>query len=438
MMGLLSQKDHDKAYRIWQTALSLGMQPSVHNFSPLLKKSNSTTRTRELLQQMDYYGIEPNVITLTAAIKSCELTGDWKFALDLLDLMRAIDIPPNEITYSCAISVCSNGAGSVALNILREMQSMGVPMNMITYASTLVACARSSLWTEVHKLFAEMAAFNIPIQESVLISVIVVCRDPKSSSNENEFPKWRRAIEFMNMYANNVSDATESLYTIVMDVCEGANQPAEVVSTFKKMINRNIKGTKSAFSFVIRACAKLNNVHLALEIIYDYLRIGGCSAYMIEDVSILSAGLGEWEVALKALLIASDGANLDRPISNRVIKKVLSKSLESYDKGISAKDERMNSIALSNDGVDNYTDEEYQGRDQLNNTKKTNIPESYVDVLLKYLRFRITTLPLLLTTSAQKIARKLLIDNDEELLAQKLLEISTDVNNSRINDFLTI
>merc|ERR1711998_815967 len=103
----------------------------------------------------------------------------------------------------------------------------------------------------------------------------------------------------MDKYASKVPDPTESLYTIVMDVCEGANQPSEVVNTFKKMINRKIKGTKSAFSFIIRAFSKLNNVHLALEIIHDYIRVGGCSTYMIEDASILAAELDELEVAVK-------------------------------------------------------------------------------------------------------------------------------------------
>ena len=181
MTGLLSfacsYGDFERAYKLFSDAVALGMQPSVHNFSPLLKNSNSTSVTREILRQMDYYGVPPNVISLTAAIKSCEPSGDWKFALELLDLMRATDIAPNEITYSCAISVASQGtAGNVALNLLREMQNSGMSVNLITYGSALVACARSAMWTEVGKLFAEMEILKIPIQESVLISVINVCR----------------------------------------------------------------------------------------------------------------------------------------------------------------------------------------------------------------------------------------------------------------------
>ena len=61
--------------------------------------------------------------------------------------------------------------------------------------------------------------------------------------------QWKRAVEFMDKYASKVPDPTESLYTIVMDVCEGANQPSEVVNTFKKMINRKIKGTKVLFIY---------------------------------------------------------------------------------------------------------------------------------------------------------------------------------------------
>ena len=439
MMGLLSQRDHDKAYEMWQTALSLGMQPSVHNFSPLLKKSNSTTRTRELLQQMDYYCIEPNVITLTAAIKSCESTGDWKFALDLLDLMRATDILPNEITYSCAISVCSNGAaGNIALNILREMQHLGVNVNMITYASALVACARSSLWEDVHRLLAEMEMLGIPIQESVLISVINVCRDTKFPSVNNNLPKWKRAVEFMDKYASKVPDPTESLYTIVMDVCEGANQPSEVVNTFKKMINRKIKGTKSAFSFIIRACSKLNNVHLALEIIHDYIRVGGCSTYMIEDASILAAELDELEVAVKVLTIASSGTNNDRPISSRIVKKVVSQALEFYNFTRKMNVEKQMTLG-SHNHMDDHIDE-FEGGDNDKKTVKKDVgvvTSSYVDTLLDFLRPCIEgrTSQLLLTISAREIAKKILIENNEENLAKKLDDDNVLLNdvNSRIS-----
>ena len=63
----------------------------------------------------------------------------------------------------------------------------------------------------------------------------------------------------------------------------------------------------------------------------------------------------------------------------------------------------------------------------------SNISESYSDILLNYLRYRIKdeSSPLLLSNSAQKIAKKILIDNREEYLAQKLFNVSFNCSNSQ-------
>ena len=223
-----------------------------------------------------------------------------------------------------------------------------------------------------------------------------------------------------------------------MDVCEGANQPSEVVNTFKKMINRKIKGTKSAFSFIIRACSKLNNVNLALEIIHDYIRVGGCSTYMIEDVSILAAELDELEVAVKVLTIASSGTNNDRPISSRIVKKVVSQALEFYNFTRKMNIEKQ----MTPDGHNHMDDhiDEFEGDNDKKTMKKDVgvVTSSYVDTLLDFFRRCIEgrTSQLLLTISAREIAKKILIENNEENLAKKMDDdevLSNDVN-SRISE----
>ena len=133
----------DVALLLFDAGVAAGLEPSVHCFSPLLKSCGTAQKARELLQRMEFVGIQANVISYTAAIKSCESTGDWKSALELLDLMRASGIAPNEITYCCAINVASRGnAGDVAVNILREMLSLGFPPNLLCYGSALTGCAK--------------------------------------------------------------------------------------------------------------------------------------------------------------------------------------------------------------------------------------------------------------------------------------------------------
>ena len=168
---------NDAALRLFDSAVATGFEPSVHNFSPLLKSCGTAHKARELLQRMEFVGIQANVISYTAAIKSCENTGDWRSALELLDLMRAASVVPNEITYCCVINVASRGlAGDMAVNVLREMLDLGFPPNLLCYGSALTACAKVGMWNEVETLLAEMEQYGMPLQESVIISVINSCR----------------------------------------------------------------------------------------------------------------------------------------------------------------------------------------------------------------------------------------------------------------------
>ena len=233
-----SNNRFDDSLKLFDSAINLGLQPSVHNFSPLLKSCGSPKKARELLKRMDFVGVESNVISFTAAIKSCEKSGDWQGALEILDLMRMCDITPNEVTYSCLINAASQGsAGAVAVNLLREMQMNGYSSNMFAYASTLVACARSGMWNEVDSLLSEMIRFYESIPESVLISVINICRD--KDRNPSSLPNWSRALWLIEKWARKVTDATDSLYTMAMDVCESAFQFDTVIAIYQIMV-RNI------------------------------------------------------------------------------------------------------------------------------------------------------------------------------------------------------
>ena len=183
---------NDAALRLFDTAVATGFEPSVHNFSPLLKSCGTAQKARELLQRMEFVGIQANVISYTAAIKSCESTGDWRSALELLDLMRAASVVPNEITYCCVINVASRGlAGDMAVNVLREMLDLGFPPNLLCYGSALTACAKVAMWNEVETLLAEMERYGLPLQESIIISVINSCRG--QSSQRDSFERTDRS-----------------------------------------------------------------------------------------------------------------------------------------------------------------------------------------------------------------------------------------------------
>jgi len=143
---------------------------------------------------------------------------------------------------------CTTGyAGTIAVNILREMQHYGCPPNPICYGGALTACARCGMWDQVEFLLNEMISLGLPLQESILISVINVCRMsaisnspmsnanittslplpsshitsavpslPSSSSTSSQHLKdWTRAVWLVDKWAPLTANLTESLFTMV-------------------------------------------------------------------------------------------------------------------------------------------------------------------------------------------------------------------------------
>jgi len=141
-------------------------------------------------------------------------------------------------------------AGTIAVNILREMQHYGCPPNPICYGGALTACARCGMWDQVEFLLNEMISLGLPLQESILISVINVCRmsaisnspmyntnittslplassyitsavpslpssSSSSSSSSQNLKDWTRAVWLVDKWAPLTANLTESLFTMV-------------------------------------------------------------------------------------------------------------------------------------------------------------------------------------------------------------------------------
>jgi hypothetical protein len=120
------------------------------------------------------------------------------------------------------------------------------------------------MWYEVEILLKEMEVFGIPLQESIVISVLNVCRGQYSPMDKNQFSRnleattiipeiydnlprkmdnsvalhstvsdirskittcqWARTLWLIENYGLKATNVTESMYTMAMDVCESGGR----------------------------------------------------------------------------------------------------------------------------------------------------------------------------------------------------------------------
>merc|ERR1712070_203271 len=81
----------------------------------------------ELFEEMQGRGVQPNIITWSAAISACEKGAQWERALELFEEMQQRGVEPNVITWSAAISACQqSGSLNQAIDLFLEAQSIGI------------------------------------------------------------------------------------------------------------------------------------------------------------------------------------------------------------------------------------------------------------------------------------------------------------------------
>lgn len=317
---------HKESSKILLEALAKGYEPTVHNFSSLLKCGTPEDAIKYLIL-MNSLNVPANVITYTAAIKSCETLGDWKTALKILDLMRINNIKPNEITYCCIISVAARGyAGSIALFILQEMNALGFAPNPLCYGGALCALARSGMWDDVSSVLNRMEKENVALQESVLISVIGACKSLSVTGNPglamsnnllnisnktldvgdviltNSSIQWERAIWLLSTYANRTNQLSDSAFTMCMDICESAGRHLEVLQLHELMMQYDIQMSKSSLAFVLRALRHYGELETSLVLLKEAKRLKFASIPMYYTIINTSTSINRYDVASSLLI----------------------------------------------------------------------------------------------------------------------------------------
>eukprot|EP00959_Pyramimonas_sp_CCMP1952_P320847 6714346-Pyramimonas_sp.AAC.1 len=87
--------------------------------------------------------LEPNAISYSAVISSCEKCEQWQRALSLLSEMWEATLEPNAISYSAVISACGKcEQWQRALALLSEMREATLETDVMCITILVVARAR--------------------------------------------------------------------------------------------------------------------------------------------------------------------------------------------------------------------------------------------------------------------------------------------------------
>ena len=77
-------------------------------------------------------------------------------------------LPPNEISYSAAISACEKGKQwEEALRLLQQTTCRALTPDKISYSAAISACEKGKQWVEALRLLLEMTCMVLTPNESL-------------------------------------------------------------------------------------------------------------------------------------------------------------------------------------------------------------------------------------------------------------------------------
>lgn len=268
-----------------QLSSDLGHNLNQINFHELLKQARTLTRAKELIRRLEGVGVVINSMGYTLILMAMEKERNLQDMVDLLEFMRLIGSPPNEVSYGVTINTASHlSDGVFAKNLLQDMILHGISPSPPCYSGVLMACAKANMWDEVQGLLEEMLQQGNEVSEGMLIgllfqikSKVQSIKDNASSTGTQEPIKaslpinelWGKAWWLLDQFLSRAVNVTDYIFVVAMEVADMCDRPYDIYHVFNLMKVHNIPVGKAARQWLEQACLRTRDHNLALQIVHD-------------------------------------------------------------------------------------------------------------------------------------------------------------------------
>ena len=295
-----------------------GTPPDVAAYSSVIggcAESGEYMKAIELLKEMKANGVEPNVISFSAAISACasasanadktrkdakakdpfyseedslgEVQRPMRTALKLLERMRKgknESTKPNIVTYNAAIRACAEGFDvSKAFSLLDELLDHGLEPTIVTYGSLMTACERVGDVEGASKVFRELRSNEFEPNEIIYGAAISCCR--KAEQPERTLALLRKMIQ------SKLSPNIATYNTVIMAQAEANNmEKASAVFTLLTSSRSKAKPNRQTYSILVKA-SNDNAQPATAEFYIHRMKEDG----MKPDVGLLTATVSSYE-----------------------------------------------------------------------------------------------------------------------------------------------
>jgi pentatricopeptide repeat domain-containing protein 1 len=246
-----------------------------------------------LLSEMKTVTGSVDVIAYTSAITGCEYAGEWRAAFSVLEMMRRDGVEPNEVTIAAAIGACATACAKgldvdlalskglqllqvtkkdpnvvkpnieiynaairacaeakkpdLAFKIFEDAKKQGLLPTVVTFGSLMTACERAPSAPHMDKAFQLMKDFQLEPNEIIYGAAISCMR--KTSQAERAF------LVLKKMIRGNLQPNVATFNTVLVTLSESRRMSLEDLITVYKMMlsSETSKPNRQTYSILIRA-----------------------------------------------------------------------------------------------------------------------------------------------------------------------------------------
>jgi pentatricopeptide repeat domain-containing protein 1 len=212
----------------------------------------------QLLADYDLHGGSADVAVYTAAVRGCELAGEFAAALTLVERMRQLRIEPNEMTFAAVMGACATACARAkdeqarqvplhkALRLLRVLKKdpSTIDPNIQIYNAAIRAAAESLQMEQAFRLVDDVKAQGL--EANVVTFGTLMSAAERAGSLDGVSRVFQRMREAG-------VEANEVVYGAALSCCRKAGDAERALLLLRKMIRDGLTVNIVTFNTVLTA-----------------------------------------------------------------------------------------------------------------------------------------------------------------------------------------
>ncbi|CAE7803997.1 EMB2654 [Symbiodinium sp. CCMP2456] len=312
---------------VWIEEMRRGhLQPTTMSCNAAISACEKSSRWQislELLADVWSKRCNMDTITINAVMSSCA-KASWQQALRGLSLAASLWLQVNVISMNAAITSCDTGhLWRGALAILQHFENVKLEPDVISYNSAISACGRCARWPEALWLLS-----MIPTNRASLISYSAAA----SACGRGE--QWQRALSLLELAMHQRISATSVVFCACMNACERGDQWHRALALLGLMKHRTVEANTIVINSAVSACEKGKHWQHSIALLRE-LEHGDLQGDIMTYSAVLSACESRfcWRIAL-AVFAEMKHMECDTPVYNSIMAACIASGQWSHVMGL--------------------------------------------------------------------------------------------------------